>query len=118
MHTYLIQLSGSMSHRVLHSNRSHDNQPIGGVKASPLFRLVTGSASRRTDTNCSSILQLGISYVICIHLFLSFIGVSRDRVKFQLDVNVTAHSYQLINIRIIKYAIKVEYLLTIKCNVQ
>ena len=34
--TYLMQLSGSLSQSVLHRNRSHDNQPIGGVRAKPL----------------------------------------------------------------------------------
>lgn len=30
-----MQLSGSLSQSVLHRNRSHDNQPIGGVRANP-----------------------------------------------------------------------------------
>ena len=34
--SYLIQLSGSFLQSVLHLNRSHDNQPMGGVKARPL----------------------------------------------------------------------------------
>jgi len=36
--TYPMQLSGSFSQSVLHPKRSHDNQPIGGVRARPLSR--------------------------------------------------------------------------------
>lgn len=36
--TYLMQLSGSPSQSVLQRNRSHDNQPIGGVLARPFSR--------------------------------------------------------------------------------
>lgn len=36
---YLIQFSGSPSQSVLHRNRSHESQPIGGVLANPFSKL-------------------------------------------------------------------------------
>ena len=39
--TYLMQFSGSFSQSVLHLNLSHDIQPMGGVLANPLFKVVT-----------------------------------------------------------------------------
>ena len=38
-----MQLSGSSAQLMLHVNRSHDNHPIGGVRATPLSRVyITG----------------------------------------------------------------------------
>ena len=45
----LMQFSGSWLQKVLHPNRVHDNQPMGGVKASPL-----SNPSTAVDTTSKS----------------------------------------------------------------
>ena len=51
-YTYPIQASGSELQLVLHSKRSHDNHPMGGVRASPLSSPATrGESSAATHSN-------------------------------------------------------------------
>jgi len=57
-----MQLSGSLSQSVLHSKRSHDNQPIGGVRASPLSKQQPSRTS--SPTNSNEVYQLPDSLVI------------------------------------------------------
>lgn len=46
-----MQLSGSFRQSVLQRKRSHDSQPIGGVRAKPLRRAVTALAKKITLIN-------------------------------------------------------------------
>lgn len=53
---YLIQLSGSPSQSVLHRNRSHDSQPIGGVRAKPFSKqFVFGIITLTNITNTNNL---------------------------------------------------------------
>ena len=54
--THLMQLWGSLMQSVLHLNRSHASQPIGGVRASPLSSPLTPPPpSCRRNTAKSSV---------------------------------------------------------------
>ena len=51
-YTYPIQASGSALQLVLHSKRSHDNHPMGGVRARPLSSPATrGESNTATHSN-------------------------------------------------------------------
>lgn len=53
---YLMQVSGKFLQSVLHRNRSQDNQPMGGVLASPFSNAnVTQTMDERTSN--STLLQ-------------------------------------------------------------
>ena len=54
--THLMQLCGSLMQSVLHLNRPHASQPIGGVTANPLSRPLTPPwppNCRRNTARCS-----------------------------------------------------------------
>lgn len=68
-----MQLSGSLSQSVLHRNLSHESQPIGGVKARPLFRDSTLWHSSKMDANPKAIFKYAI--------FFSFLYFQEDSAK-------------------------------------
>jgi len=63
-----MQLSGSFSQSELQPKRSHDNQPIGGVRASPLSKDRTTPISA-SPTNTNEEHQLRDSKAIVFFLF-------------------------------------------------
>lgn len=66
-----MQLSGSPSQSVLQRNRSHDNHPIGGVRAKPLSKHWL-FCTLRTNTTSNDV----------ANIFNNRIDGSDDRVEF------------------------------------
>ena len=79
--TYLIQFSGSALQSMLHRNLSHVNQPMGGVKASPLSR----HCVRRTANNTKAIPNNDTHFAIFSCCKILSIFFHNNRFYFQYE---------------------------------
>lgn len=61
LYFYLMQFSGSPSQSVLHRNRSHDSQPMGGVRASPFSRAEATCKARHIASTSVDTFTLGVA---------------------------------------------------------
>lgn len=73
MWTDLIQLSGSFTQSVLHLNRSHANQPMGGVLATPLSK---HDVQKGTISRIKALKSLRALRLIILHQKVLFLDLN------------------------------------------